>query len=143
MINAFLAPVPTPETNIIKNPSQIQVHFAGSHLELMCSVTLTSAVDLPVMVHEQWLKDGYVITETSRVLIHPPVPTRTHHYQAVLEFSTLSKDVDSGEYKCHVTVTAETLPNTTRIIKSSDESRTNITVSIQGMMSSYFLYEHR
>ena len=126
-----------PETYISKNPSQQDVHFAGSHLELICSVILAPAVDLPVMVLEKWLKDRYVVTETQRISIHPAVSKETRHYQAVLEFSTLSQDVDSGEYTCHVTVTAETFSGATNVIVSSDESRANTTVKIQGMMCAF------
>ena len=128
----FLAPVPIPETSITKNPSQHDVHFAGSRLDLICSVALAAAVDLPVIVLEQWLKDGLAVTQTSRILIHPPVPRASHRYEAVLEFSTLSEDVDNGEYRCHVTVKAKPFPNTTSSIVPSDESRTKTTLSIKG-----------
>ena len=49
------------------------------------------------------------ISDISRVLVFQPLETESHHYEAYVEFSTLSSAVDSGTYFCAVTATPATL----------------------------------
>ena len=49
------------------------------------------------------------ISDNSRVMVSQPSETESHHYEAYIEFSTLSSAVDSGTYICAVTATLSTL----------------------------------
>ena len=98
--------------------------YAEDPVTLICTITLNSLVDIPVIVTNQWTKNMMNINESS--ITETIIKTDTNRYTAALDFYSLSAN-DDGEYKCIVLVVANT---TDSYINSnvSNEASTEITV---------------
>ena len=101
--------IAVPELAVAVTSTQDETLLSGTYLRINCSIDLNPAVDTPVTVTNVWLKNEMDISDISRVMVFQPLETESHHYEAYVEFSTLSSAVDSGTYFCAVTATPATL----------------------------------
>lgn len=100
----YLLLVPSP--NIVVMVSQPEPYLAGMFAELRCSISLDDAIDTRVAVAVLWQRDGEELNETVRVRKLPPQEVGSSRYDALLQFSTLSSTIDSGNYMCVGTVSS-------------------------------------
>ena len=104
---SFSLAVPEPAVAVLSTGDDNLL--SGTYLRINCSIDLNPAVDTQVTVTNLWLRNGMEISDNSRVMVIQPSETESHHYEAYIEFSTLSSAVDSGTYICTVTAAPSTL----------------------------------
>lgn len=83
---------------------QPEPHLAGMFAEMRCSISLDDAVDTQVDAAVSWVKDGEELNETVRVRILSARLVGGSRYDSLLQFSTLSSSIDSGDYMCISTI---------------------------------------
>ena len=76
--------------------------YTGTNLTITCDITLTNLVDIPVIVSNEWTRNGSEITETT--VTEDLFKVNNLNYMANLEFFPLNALTDDGEYKCSVGV---------------------------------------
>ena len=84
---------------------QPSVLLHGSTGDIMCSVTITSAID-PNSVELTWTNADSIITADNRVTVTPTIITEnpsSFTYTTTIQFASLT-DGDKGNYTCNVTV---------------------------------------
>ena len=79
--------------------------YAGTNLTITCEITLSSLVDIPVIVSNQWTRNGYEITEDT--ITEDLIGDDNLIHTATLEFFPLYHVTDDGEYRCSVNITAD------------------------------------
>ena len=96
--------VPTP-TVTISSPS-VGTPYAGSRFILQCTMQLNQTVDSPVAFTVFWRRSGVLILNDTRTTVYNVVPSGSHTYLSRVVFSTLSLTLDSGQYTCEASVSA-------------------------------------
>ena len=94
----FIVPIP----RISYQPSG---RFVGKMQDIICSVTITSAVD-PNSVELTWTNNDSIIRTDNRVAITPTNITEnpsSFTYSTTIQFAYLMEG-DEGDYTCNVTV---------------------------------------
>ena len=109
---------------------QSEPHIAGMTAALQCFVNLDDAIDTQVDIAVEWQKDGGELNETIRVRALPPVLVGGSHYDALLQFSTLSSSIDSGNYMCLATV----FPTESERYLMNRTDTTSYILSVTGML---------
>ena len=92
--------VPSPRISF-----QPSVRVIGEMQDIICSVTITSAID-PNSVELTWTNNDSIITADNRVNITPAVITEnpsSFTYTTTIQFAYLMER-DEGNYTCNVTV---------------------------------------
>jgi len=95
--------VPAPRISF--QPSGFFSRVIGERQDIICSVTINSAID-PSSVELTWTNDNGIITSDNRVTIVPTKVTANLHsftYTTVIQFAYLM-EADEGNYTCNVTV---------------------------------------
>ena len=96
---------------------------------------LNPLVTIPVIVTNQWTRDGTNVPITDATITEGLNMINTLHYNATLMFYPLDNADDSGMYTCNVKVAA---PNSYVYLRNTTSSaNTSITV-----IGEYILYLH-
>ena len=103
-ISPFLSTVPTP-TVILFSPT-VGTPFAGTRFILHCNIQLNEMVDSPVAFTLIWRKSGVLISNDTRITVYNVAQNGSHTYISRVVFSSLSLTLDSGQYTCEATVSA-------------------------------------
>ena len=80
------------------------VLYAGSTLNITCSIDISPNVDTNFTIEVEWTRNGVPPPGPPRVTTTPATETTPNHYQTQLTYNTLSSSEDSGEYVCSITV---------------------------------------
>ena len=91
-----------PPFNVTISQSYYDPLYAGTNLTITCDITLSNLVDIPVIVSNEWTRNGNEITETT--ITEDLIKINNLNYIASLEFFPLNALTDDGEYKCSVRV---------------------------------------
>ena len=97
--------MPVPRISLQPNASGFLQGVVGEMQDMICSVTITSAVD-PNSVELIWLNANSIITANNRVTIVPTNITEnpsSFTYTTAIQFAYLMEG-DEGNYTCNVTV---------------------------------------
>ena len=97
--------MPVPRITLQPNASGFLQGVVGEMQDIICSVTITSAVD-PNSVELMWLNADSIITADNRVTITPISITEnpsSFTYTTTIQFAYLMEG-DEGNYTCNVTV---------------------------------------
>ena len=84
---------------------QLSVSILGEMQDIICSVTITSAID-PNSVELTWANNDSIITTDNRVTIIPTnitVNPSSFTYSTTIQFAYLMEE-DEGNYTCNVAV---------------------------------------
>ena len=100
----FPCTVPTP-TVILFSPT-IGTPFAGTRFILHCTIHLNETVDSPVAFTLTWRKSGVLISNDTRITVYNVAQNGSHTYLSRVIISTLSPTLDSGQYTCEASVSA-------------------------------------
>lgn len=131
----FLVPSP----NVGVTVSQSEPYHAGMFAELRCSIDLDSGIDTQVDVAVVWQKDGVELNETVRVRALSPHLVGDSRYDTLLQFSTLSSSIDSGNYMCMSTI----FPTENRNYITNSTETTSIEISVTGMVIRKYMQMHQ
>lgn len=124
---------------------QSEPYLAGMFAELRCTIILDNSIDTQVDVAVEWQKNGRELTETDRIRVLSPAVEGGSRYDALIQFSILSRSADSGNYMCISTVFPT--DNTSYITNST--KATSISFIITGIiildnnLHSYNYYSHQ
>ena len=118
--------VPLPDVEVTM--TEPEPYFSGMFAEMRCSIDLADSVDTQVDVEVMWLKDGVELSETARVRALPTHSIGSSGYRSLLQFSTLSRGADGGEYTCLSTV----FPTEKREYISNATATTSAPLSMTG-----------
>lgn len=94
--------VPLPSVGV--RVPQSEPYLAGMFAELRCTIILDNSIDTQVDVAVEWQKNGRELTETDRIRVLSPAVEGGSRYDALIQFSILSRSADSGNYMCISTV---------------------------------------
>ena len=123
----FFLTVPQPTVNI--TPNRTGDLYAGTPLNLTCSIQLNPAVDTTVMVTRMWRGPGsQEVSNSSHVTMSNILKRSAFLYETTIEFDPLSA-TDSGNYECEATVTPD--PQSQFVTMSTRGSGT-LTVIVKG-----------
>ena len=100
--------------------------YTGTNLTITCSITLDSLVNIPVIVNNQWTRNGNVITEAT--IAEDLVINTNLTYTATLEFFPLYYMTDDGNYQCSVDV----IPNVTDDYVTNISNSASVTIDVLG-----------
>ena len=100
--------------------------YTGTNLTITCSITLDSLVNIPVIVNNQWTRNGNVITEVT--IVEDLVINTNLTYTATLEFFPLYYMTDDGDYQCSVDV----IPDVTDNYVTNISNSASITIDVLG-----------
>ena len=103
--NIFLLTVPRPTLFITLSPSQ-KMHYAGSTLNITCTVNLAPEIDVEMTAISSWKKDGNILASTTRIATYDLKNSIDNSLRGVLVFETLSTLMDNGEYECLMLVSS-------------------------------------
>ena len=95
--------MPIPKISV--QPSGFQRRVIGESQNIICSITMTSAID-PDLVELTWTRDDSNITTDNRVIIIPTNVTEnpsSFTYTTTIQFAYLMEG-DEGNYTCNVEV---------------------------------------
>ena len=79
--------------------------YTGTNLTITCNIELSSLVDIPVSVSNQWTRDGADIMEST--ITSDLVEVTALRHTATLEFYPLYHTTDNGLYQCSVMISSE------------------------------------
>ncbi len=102
--------------------------YTGTNLTITCSITLDSLVNIPVIVNNQWTRNGNVITEVT--IVEDLVINTNLTYTATLEFFPLYYMTDDGDYQCSVDV----IPDVTDNYVTNISNSASITIDVLGKL---------
>ena len=91
-----------PPFNVTISQNYYDPLYAGTNLTITCDITLSNLVDIPVIVSNEWTRNGNEITETT--ITEDLVKINNLNHITSLEFLPLNALTDDGEYKCSVRV---------------------------------------
>ena len=91
-----------PPFNVTISQSYYGSLYAGINLTITCNITLSNLVDIPVIVSNEWTRNGNEITKTT--ITEDLVKINNLNHIASLEFFPLNALTDDGEYKCSARV---------------------------------------
>ena len=97
--------MPIPRISLQPNASGFLQGVVGEMQDMICSVTITSAID-PNSVELTWTNTDNIITADNRVTITPTIITEnpsSFTYTTTIQFAYLMEG-DEGNYTCNVTV---------------------------------------
>ena len=97
--------VPTP-TVTISSPS-VGTPYTGSRFILQCTMQLNQTVDSPVAFTVFWRRSGVLILNDTRTTVYNVAQNGSHTYLSRVVFSTLRLTLDSGQYTCEASVSAD------------------------------------
>ena len=86
----------------------------GKPYSIQCSVEMSEKVDSSIIKIDWSGPDGYIITNDSRINIHPTVSVDGIIHNSTLQFLYLSQN-DSGSFVCNVTLVDTTLSQTFKL----------------------------
>lgn len=109
--------------------------FAGSALNLTCTVDINQYVDVDTNVLIVWRRGIDILTTNDRYTVETTAISH-YFYQSHLQIVPLSGSLDRGEYLCVVEVAA---PNSDFVTTANHYS--GITIAIQGRSTEHF-FEH-
>ena len=120
--------------------SHYGVLFAGTSLFLRCVITLSDLVTIPVIVRNQWTRNGMSLSSglsNDVTITEGLIKNSSLIYEATLYFNPLYNTDDSGEYSCNFDIPSN--------ISDYDYVRntsvnTSTTINVQGTL--YFIYFH-
>eukprot|EP00731_Ephydatia_muelleri_P019021 Em0011g1061a len=92
--------VPPPNVTITSTPITTS-YYAGTPLNLTCTVQLIPQVDKPIIA--TWLRGASIITIDNYTIISPLIRAGSSSYVTTLNFNPLGT-ADSGWYNCNVSV---------------------------------------
>ena len=107
-----------PVPRISTQPSRFFSGRIGEMQDIICSVTITSAVD-PSSVELTWTNASSIITSDDRVTIMPTNITANLHsftYTTTIQFAYLMEG-DEGSYTCNVVVD-EMMESSTTVLQN-------------------------
>ena len=126
----FVVPPVTP--NIFQNRQGIL--YAGTPFFLRCVITLNDLVTIPVIVRNQWTRNGISVPSglsNDATIKEGLIQNDSLQYEATLYFNPLDNADDSGKYSCNFNI----LPNISdyEFVRNSS-ANTSITITVQGTL---------
>ena len=82
------------------------MHYAGSTLNITCTVNLAPEIDVEMTAISSWKKDGNILASTTRIATYDLKNSIDNSLRGVLVFETLSTLMDNGEYECLMLVSS-------------------------------------
>ena len=79
--------------------------YTGTNLAITCDIKLSSLVDIPVNVSNQWTRDGADIMEST--ITSDLIEVTALKHTATLEFYPLYHATDDGVYQCSVMISSD------------------------------------
>ena len=79
--------------------------YTGTNLTITCDIELSSLVDIPVNVSNNWTRDGADIMEST--ITNDLVEVTSLKHTATLEFYPLYHATDDGLYQCSVMISSD------------------------------------
>ena len=113
------------------------VLYAGTSFFLRCVITLNEIVTIPVIVKNQWTRNGTSVPSglsNDVTITDSLVQNDLLQYEATLHFNPLDNTDDSGEYSCHIDIKSN-ISDYEYVRNTSANTSTSITV--QGRL--YFI----
>ena len=98
---------------------------------MSCTIQLSEAVDIDVVVSATWLKDGEVLNGNDRLIVSDTTSTSTSAYEIQVWFTTLGWGIDDGQYECAATVVPQ--QTSPYIIIASDLDNDTVSFKAKGM----------
>ena len=110
------------------------VLYAGTTFFLRCIITLNDLVTIPVIVRNQWIRNGTSVPSglsNDATITECLMQISSLQYEATLHFNPLDNTDDSGEYSCNFNILSnisdyEYVRNTS--------ANTSATVTVQGTL---------
>ena len=99
--------VPTPTVTLLS--PMVGTQYAGTRFILHCNIQLNETVDSPVTLTVLWRRSGILISNDTRTTVYNVAQNGSHTYLSMLVFSSLSLTLDSGQYTCEASVSANPL----------------------------------
>ena len=100
----FLSTVPTPTVTLL-SPT-VGTPYVGTRFILNCNIQLSQTVDSPVTLTVLWRRSGVLISNDTQTTVHNVAQNGSHTYLSMLVFSSLSLTLDSGQYTCEASASA-------------------------------------
>ena len=86
------------------------INYAGGILTLNCSATVSAYIDTPFKISFKWSRADIPLDGSSRVIIDNFIDNEKRTFSSIIHFPTLSASMDTGEYKCDITLDHMTRP---------------------------------
>ena len=83
------------------------VLYAGTQFFLRCVITLTDLVSIPIIVRNQWTRNGISVPSdllNDITITKGLIQNSSIQYEATLHFNPLDNTDDSGEYSCNFNI---------------------------------------
>ncbi len=93
-----------PPFDVTISQDYIDPLYTGTSLTITCDIELSSLVDIPVTVSNQWTRDGADIMEST--ITGDLVEVTALEHIATLEFYPLYHATDDGVYQCSVMISS-------------------------------------
>ena len=121
-------PCIVPPFNVTISQSYYDSLYTGTNLTISCDIALSSLVNIPVLITNEWTRNGSQISENT--ITEDLVKFNSLNFAARLEFFPLNSLTDDGEYQCSVKVN----PNVQNEIVyiTSIENDTSISLDVLG-----------
>ena len=78
--------------------------YTGTNVAVTCNIKLSSLVDIPVSINNQWTRDGADIMEST--ITSDLIEDTALNHTATLEFYPLYHATDNGVYQCSVLISS-------------------------------------
>ena len=127
-----------PPFNVTIYQSYYDSLYAGTNLTIFCDITLSSLVNIPIKVSNEWTRNGSQITEdTIREDLSKIISNLT--YTASLEFYPLNDLTDDGEYRCTVRVSSDEMDENSYTTNITNNASTSL--DVLGKLGMGLLYQ--
>ena len=124
--------VPQPAVTVSTHPVDPNSLIEATHLDIVCTVNISDAVNTGVSVDVKWSHNGgSPLTNNSDYTISSLTMLGSHMYTSTLRIESLSNTRDNGAmYSCTVSV----LPSPVSPYITGNENNNNITLNVAGII---------
>ena len=119
------------------------VLYAGTSLFLRCVITLNDLVTIPVIVRNEWTRNGTSVPSglsNDVTITEGLIQNCSFKYEATLHFNPLDNTDDSGEYSCNFNILSN-ISDYEYVRNTSANTSTTITVQGTSYLIPFTLYE--
>ena len=123
-----------PPVNLSISQSHHGVLYAGTSFFLRCVITLNDLVTIPVVVINQWTRNGTSVPNglsNDVTITEGLVQNGFLQYEAIIHFNPLDNTDDSGEYSCNFNILSNI--SDYEYVRNS-LANTSTTITIQGTL---------
>ena len=134
IVYVFLCIVPP--FNVTISQSYYDSLYAGTNLTIFCDITLSSLVNIPIKISNEWTRNGSQITEDT--IREDLLKNNNLAYTASLEFYPLNGLTDDGEYRCTVRVSSDEIDENSYTTSIANNASTSL--DVLGKLSICLMY---